>query len=50
MRALRDDGLGSWLHRRSRTRGGHPAWSGDDGVAVTYAEAAARADRVAASA
>ncbi|MDN5918480.1 MAG: long-chain fatty acid--CoA ligase [Pseudonocardia sp.] len=46
---MRDQGLGSWLHRRARTCADRPAWSGDgpDGERHTYAEAAARCDRLA---
>ncbi|RZT86525.1 fatty-acyl-CoA synthase [Pseudonocardia sediminis] len=46
---MRDQGLGSWLHRRARTCAERPAWSGDgpDGQRFTYAEAAARCDRLA---
>ncbi|MDQ4116493.1 MAG: long-chain fatty acid--CoA ligase [Actinomycetota bacterium] len=44
---MRDEGLGSWLHRRARTRADRPAWSGADSPPVTYAEAARRCDRLA---
>nr|WP_132433134.1 long-chain fatty acid--CoA ligase [Pseudonocardia endophytica] len=44
---MRDEGLGSWLHRRARTRADRPAWSGAGEPPVTYAEAARRCDRVA---
>ena len=46
---MRDRGLGSWLHRRARTCADRPAWSGDGahGRRFTYAEAAARCDRLA---